>query len=41
MKKDKVMKDKYEKITDKFGFRDIVRKYEKIWEDNDVFLLHF
>ena len=35
--KEKLMKDKYKKITNKFWFRDILRRYERLAEEKDVF----
>ena len=37
MDKNKIMKDKLEKIGDKFWFRQILRKYEKIGDENNMF----
>ncbi len=35
--KDKLMKDKYKKITDKFWFREILKRYEKLADKKGVF----
>jgi 5'-deoxynucleotidase YfbR-like HD superfamily hydrolase len=37
MDKNKIMKNKLEKITDKFWFRQILRRYEKIGDENNMF----